>query len=167
MNGGLANYRPYPTADGKFVFFGPIEPHLLSRFLQLIHRTDLIESFRQQPDFAAGQLTEIFRSQTQAHWQQLGEANDICLTPVLNLEEALQHPQIQALGLAQPLPHPDFGPRALPVFPAGFGPDSTLPQRPMVAPEIGSHSRTICCDLLNVSADTYAKWLAVGVVAEP
>lgn len=164
MNGGLPQYHPYPTADGRFVFFGPIEPHLFSRFLQLIGRMDLLELARRAPEETISALAEIFRGRSMDEWEAFGIENDVCLTPVLNLKEAMDHPQNQALGVAQQVVHPEFGGMVFPAFPAGFGKESAMPERPVLSPEIGSHSRKICCDLLGFSADQFNEWVAAGII---
>ncbi len=43
-------------------------------------------------------MAALFASQPRAHWQRLLEGSDVCFAPVLGLDEAAAHPQLQARG---------------------------------------------------------------------
>lgn len=46
-------------------------------------------------------LAAVFRTRPRDAWVELLEGADACTTPVLTLEEALAHPQVEARGMAQ------------------------------------------------------------------
>lgn len=166
MNGGLGQYQSYKTADGKFVFLGTLEPHLFGRFLLAIQRPDLIPLLSDHPELTVQTLGEIFLSRSQKEWQDLGENMDICLTPVLTLDESIAHPHIQQLGLMQTVEHPEFGRYEMPVFPAGFGPKSTMPERPKRSPQTGGNTTEICRDLLVMDEISIAQGIASGLLIQ-
>ena len=49
------------------------------------------------PDMRAV-LAGAVAQRTRDHWQQIFEATDACVTPVLSLSEAMDHPQALARG---------------------------------------------------------------------
>jgi crotonobetainyl-CoA:carnitine CoA-transferase CaiB-like acyl-CoA transferase len=46
-----------------------------------------------------GELETLFASRTQAEWSILFAGVDCCVTPVLSVAEALEHPQFVARGM--------------------------------------------------------------------
>ncbi|BBI67330.1 hypothetical protein PKHYL_15210 [Psychrobacter sp. KH172YL61] len=47
---------------------------------------------RPESQIATKTMAEKFASQTLEHWQGVFAATDVCVTPVLNLQEAKAHP---------------------------------------------------------------------------
>ena len=45
------------------------------------------------------ELAELFSSRPLAHWQPRFAAADCCVTPVLRMDEAIEHPQVLARGM--------------------------------------------------------------------
>jgi alpha-methylacyl-CoA racemase len=120
LDGGAPFYRTYACADGKFVAIGPIESQF---YAVLRERLDLHDSiFASQNEKAnwpamRARLAEIFASRSRDEWVSLFEGSDGCLTPVLDLAEAPNHPHFAArhtfqtdanTGSAQPAPAPRF-----------------------------------------------------------
>jgi len=89
LTGGLACYRIYATADGRWLTVGALEPVFFARLCELLGRPDLAE--RQydgaQEELAAG-LTAIFASRPLADWLALFDGEDVCVAPVATLAEA-------------------------------------------------------------------------------
>jgi alpha-methylacyl-CoA racemase len=119
LDSGAPYYDAYECADGEYVTIGAIEPQF---YAELRRRCgiDRDETFDQQNDRAAwpemkARLTELFRTRTRAQWCELLEGTDACFAPVLNMREALDHPQMQArgtfveaYGVTQAAPAPRF-----------------------------------------------------------
>lgn len=85
-------YNIYKCKDGRFLTVGTIEPKFWARFCNFMDRPDLID---RQYDFAHGkELQELLANKiaekTQAEWLELIGEEEICVTPVCSLEEALQ-----------------------------------------------------------------------------
>ena len=59
-------------------------------------------------------LEDIFAGQTRDHWSALFDNTDACITPVLNYQEALAHPQNTARQshiIDRSISHPNRAPR--------------------------------------------------------
>lgn len=126
LDGGAPFYGTYLTADDQYVSIGSIEPQF---FALVCERMDIPQALRsaqydtQQWPALREAFGSIFRTRTRAAWVELLEGTDACFAPVLNLEEAAQHPHNQARqalqeidGVLQPAPAPRFSrtPSAIP-----------------------------------------------------
>lgn len=118
VDGGAPFYRSYPTKDGKFVAVGAIEPHFYVNLLKVIGIAG--ESLPDQNDRAAWpemreRFEKIFAMRTRDEWVAAAAGRDACLAPVLTIDEAPEHPQMQVRevyamfdGLRHPSPAPRF-----------------------------------------------------------
>jgi alpha-methylacyl-CoA racemase len=115
---GAPFYEVYECADGKYVSIGPIERKF---YLQLLERIGVdAKDLGNQADEhdwpkAKEVLGSVFRSKTRAEWTALLEGTDACFAPVLDLDEAYEHPHLKArgtyvdvAGVMQPAPAPRF-----------------------------------------------------------
>lgn len=106
LGGAAPYYRCYACADGREIAVGPLEPQF---YRELLERSDAPEHLyegREEPVNWARQgecLAELFATRTQAEWCALLEGSDACFAPVLTLDEAPQHPHLQARGVYQEL----------------------------------------------------------------
>ena len=96
LSGGYACYNIYPTADGKYVSLGALEDKFWITFCRLIGREELIA---QQMDitvqpFMIRELNELFRQKTQEEWVDFFGGADLCFSPVNDLSQAIQNPQL-------------------------------------------------------------------------
>ncbi|MES0875224.1 CaiB/BaiF CoA-transferase family protein [Sinimarinibacterium sp. HSW-8] len=118
LDGGAHFYDCYACADGKFVAFGALEPHFFKLFCEKVGLTDIDIDQHLNPKRWATlkpRLAELFRSKTRDEWCALLEGTDCCFAPVLDWDEAVQHPHNQARrtyididGVTQPAPAPRF-----------------------------------------------------------
>ncbi len=102
LAGAAPHYRCYTCADGRDIAIGPLEPQFLGELAQRIQAPDNLLQDVRDPDRWAAQgehLAALFASRTQADWCELLEGTDACFAPVLTLEEAAQHPHMQARGV--------------------------------------------------------------------
>jgi alpha-methylacyl-CoA racemase len=118
VDGGAPFYRSYATRDGKFVAVGAIEPHFYANLLKVIGIDS--ENLPDQNDRAAWpemreRFAKIFATQTRDEWVTAAAGRDACLAPVLTIDEAPGHPQMQVRdvyadfdGLRHPSPAPRF-----------------------------------------------------------
>ena len=99
LRGLLPNYNVYQTKDRKFIAVGSIETKFKRKLLEKLGwaGTDETEdSTTSQPtaydDELYAFLKGTFRNKTLNEWMdELGELN-VCISPVLSVEEALSHP---------------------------------------------------------------------------
>ena len=100
LGGALPCYRLYQTADHRYMAVGALELkfwHGLCEVLELptlkaIHWQLGIMPSNAESQAAINTLTEKFATQTLEHWQRVFAETDVCVTPVLNLQEAKVHP---------------------------------------------------------------------------
>jgi alpha-methylacyl-CoA racemase len=99
MLGGAAHfYRCYECADGREISVGAIEPQFYAELVEKAGAHDLAEG-QMNPanwDDYTAKLAALFRTRTQAEWVELLEGTDACFAPVLDLEEAREHPHMKA-----------------------------------------------------------------------
>ncbi|VWB11259.1 carnitine dehydratase [Burkholderia lata] len=115
---GAHCYEVYACADGKYVSVGPIESKFYRLLLEHLDLQDhpLLQAQmdRAQWPQAKQVLAEKFRERTRDEWaQRLGHL-DVCVAPVLDFDEAPNHPHAQARGMFVDLDgvtHPAPGPR--------------------------------------------------------
>jgi alpha-methylacyl-CoA racemase len=144
LGGGAHYYNVYETQDGKSLAVAPIEPQFYVPFLEKLGLTDDQWHRAGYPahDHATldqawpalkNQLAVIFRSQSRDHWCDLFAGSDVCVTPVLTLQEATDHPHnrareavIEVGGIMQNAPAPRFSrtPPAVPRAPHAAGADT-------------------------------------------
>jgi alpha-methylacyl-CoA racemase len=90
LTGGLACYRIYATADGRWLTVGALEERFFVRLCELLGREDLAPR-QYEPDAQealATELAELFAAKPLAAWLALFEGEDVCAGPVATLEEA-------------------------------------------------------------------------------
>jgi alpha-methylacyl-CoA racemase len=99
LDGGAPWYDTYETRDGLYLAVGAIE----SKFFQeLAHGIGLDEEdVKRQHDrehwpALRAKMAAIFKNRTRAEWCTILEGTDSCVTPVLTLDEAPEHPHVSA-----------------------------------------------------------------------
>ncbi|WP_439514523.1 CaiB/BaiF CoA transferase family protein [Oceanibaculum nanhaiense] len=162
LDSGAPHYEVYECADGKYVAVAPIEAKFRRELLQRIGFDPAVfpdvEDSATWP--AAKQLLAArFREKNRADWCALLEGTDSCFAPVLDIDEAPQHPHNQAReafpiigGIAQPAPAPRFSRTAPP-----------LPAAPVAA---GADTRAVLTGW-NIDAARIEALFACGAVGSP
>ncbi|MGO8956013.1 MAG: CaiB/BaiF CoA transferase family protein [Streptosporangiaceae bacterium] len=119
LDGGAPFYDTYQTADGEYMAVGALEPQFYAALLDGLGLTGA--GLPGQHDRAGWPslrqaFTAKFASRNRADWEQVFAGTDACVSPVLSIAEAPQHPQAAARsafvdvdGLLQPAPAPRFG----------------------------------------------------------
>jgi len=127
LDGGAPFYRCYETADNKYMAVGCIEPQFFALMLEITGIST--EAYGNQNDKKMwpkqhALLETVFASKTRDEWAALFNDTDACVSPVLNLEEAQEHPHNKARNShfkTGPMVHPHPAPRfsgKQPVYPA-------------------------------------------------
>lgn len=118
LDGGAHFYDTYACADGKFIAIGAIEPQFYAELRQRCGIDDPL--FDGQLDAARWPLlklriADVFRTRTRDEWCDILEGTDACFAPVLDWDEAAEHPHNKARGtyvtpggVLQPAPAPRF-----------------------------------------------------------
>lgn len=100
--GRLPCYGVYETGDGRHLALGAIEPHFWQHFCMAAERPDLIAQGWAMGDDAApakAAIAALIKSRALAEWSALLEDVDGCATPVLRLDEVIEHPNTRARGM--------------------------------------------------------------------
>ena len=139
LDGGAFFYDTYACADGRHVAVGAIEPQFYALLREKCGIADdpLFDAQldRQAWPLLKLRLAEVFRTRTRDEWCALLEGTDACFAPVLDWDEAPQHPHNQARGtyldldgVMQPAPAPRFDrtPSATPHVAAAGSVDAVL-----------------------------------------
>lgn len=91
LTGGLACYRIYETADGRWLTVAALEPKFWSRLCELIGRPELVaRHFDDDQETLAAELGGVFGGRPLAEWLALFEGEDAMTGPVWTLEEAAE-----------------------------------------------------------------------------
>ncbi|MET8334203.1 CaiB/BaiF CoA-transferase family protein [Streptosporangium canum] len=114
LDTGAPMYDTYETADGKFLAVGALEPQFWTEMVTLMGLGDLPDrGDRSQWPALRERLAEAFRSRTRAEWEAVFEGSDACVSPVLDMAEAADHPHnrargafVEVGGVRQPAPAP-------------------------------------------------------------
>jgi alpha-methylacyl-CoA racemase len=161
VDGGAPFYRSYATKDGRFIAVGAIEPHFYANLVKVMGLDD--EHLPDQNDRSTWpqmreRFTKIFATRTRDDWVVVAAGRDACLAPVLTIDEAPGHPQMQArevYAMFDGLRHPSPAPR--------FSRTPSELRRPTPAP--GRDSRQALADW-GVPLDQVAALEAAGAMAQ-
>jgi len=118
LDGGAPYYTTYATRDGRYMAVGAIEPKFFSILLAALDlKQDEIPPQNDRarwPELRAI-LAERFLQRTRKEWETHFNDKDACVSPVLSLHEAPQHPhnaaraQMHLIGnIEHPAPAPRF-----------------------------------------------------------
>ena len=116
IDSGAHFYDVYECADGKWISIAPVESKFYALMLQLVG-VDIETPQLQRAGWPAAKvkIAQRIRTKTRDEWTQLLEGTDMCFAPVLDLDEAIDHPHMKARGIfvdiageVQPGPAPRF-----------------------------------------------------------
>ncbi len=117
LDGAAPFYRCYACADGGHVAVGSLEPQF---FAQLLAGLGIPDTRFEQYNRAHWPAMEAlfaakFASQSRDHWEQHFAGTDACVSPVLSMRQAMQHPAntarsvfVERDGVTQATPAPRF-----------------------------------------------------------
>jgi len=164
LAGMLPCYGAYRCADGGYVSLGGLEPWFWKKLVTRLGREDYNELQYAVGESAEGvrrDLQAIFLGKTRDEWIRLFEGEDVCISPVLSLDEAMSHPNTVArrmvVDVGSPLEgtEPQLG---LPIKIAGE--EERAPGR---APRLGEHDDEILAGL-GYTKERIADLRARGVI---
>jgi crotonobetainyl-CoA:carnitine CoA-transferase CaiB-like acyl-CoA transferase len=127
LTGGEACYNTYRCADGRDLAVGSLEAKFWDALCDAIGHPKLkpYHWSRGQIPGDAGALEaiammqELIATRTQAAWLHLLAEVDCCVTPILTVAEALEHPLFKARGMVESVSG-EAGTSTLPAFPIRF-----------------------------------------------
>ena len=115
LDGGAPFYDTYACADGKFVAIAAIEPQFFALLASKLGIDAGSHTDRATWPAMRTQLTALFLTQPRQYWCERLEGTDACFAPVLDWDEAPEHPHnvargtfVELDGVRQPAPTPRF-----------------------------------------------------------
>ena len=99
LSGGLVNYNVYECADGKWVALGALELKFWRNFCAWANRPDWIRNHEMELAthiFPGEEVADLFKTRTQAAWIQAAENHEICLSPIVEIDELEAQEQLLA-----------------------------------------------------------------------
>lgn len=159
LDSGAPWYDTYTTSDGAHMAVGAIEPHFYATLLEGLG----LDPAELPDQYDSGRWPELrqrfgerFAEHTQTEWTKVFDGTDACVSPVLQLASAAQHPHnaargtfIDVGGIIQPAPAPRFG--------------RTTAPHPTPPPRYGADT-DLLLDELGIDLTTVAELRARGVV---
>lgn len=97
MPGNYACYNIYRTKDDKHLSLGAVEAKSWKEFCVMVDRSEYISlqvDIGRQEEIYQG-IQEVFLTQTRDEWEEFFAGHNVQLTPVLELDEVANHPQMQ------------------------------------------------------------------------
>jgi alpha-methylacyl-CoA racemase len=160
LNGGLACYGVYATADGRYLSVGALEPKFWLAFNEAIGRKGDLAELVGGPDVqerVRSEIAALLGARPLAEWLARFEGKDVCCEPILELDELASNPQHAARRVFFEVDDPKVGQVRQVRTPLG------VPEAKHVAPALGEHSREVLAEH-GFAEDEIASLVAAKVV---
>jgi crotonobetainyl-CoA:carnitine CoA-transferase CaiB-like acyl-CoA transferase len=162
--GGYACFNVYPTADGRYLSLGCLEPHFWENFCRAVGRESLITEQWAEPqrqDVMIAEIQSILGTRPLEEWLRIFDPEKICVAPVNTFEEALEDPHIRhrETWFSGELPGGGKVPQA--ALPVRLG--ESRPGWRFHPPQHGEHTREIL-QSLGIDAGTFDELRDLGVI---
>ncbi len=112
LSGGMANYNLYKCKDEKWIALGSLEPKFWQGVCVLIGKPEWMPRMMQVPEMVEAlkkDLQEIFITKSRDEWVAAAETLDICLTPILELDEVEKNIHLNEREMFFEVEHLDYG----------------------------------------------------------
>lgn len=170
LDGGAPFYATYRCSDDRFVAVGAIEPRFFRALvIGLGLSEDVVDMQHDRARWVELRaiLAERFRSRPRDAWADLFARSDACVTPVLDLAEAVTHPHHRArrtfdVRLSGPLPEGIGGAQMPSPVPRMSRTPGSVRRG---APAAGAHTREVLTEA-GLDGSVIDGLLAAGVVAQ-
>jgi alpha-methylacyl-CoA racemase len=112
LSGRIPNYNIYKVQGGRFVFLGTLEERFFKVFLRQIGKDSLLEDIPLTEEHYQRWkeiLTHFFAGQNFESLKPLFKNTECCLTPIKNIAEVLEDPELIQRKLIFEMEHPEYG----------------------------------------------------------
>ncbi|MEK9722714.1 MAG: CoA transferase [Rhodospirillaceae bacterium] len=165
----LLPYGAYATTDGH-VIVACLTEDFWHNMARAIGRADLLDDPRfatydkrlANRDALEDIVVPILKSRTTAEWVERLEEHDVPHAPILDVAEALEHPNTQARGMIGSVAHPEIGDLDVVANPILYDGMGRLPMTP--PPDLGADTDAVLSELLDLDANAVAALRQRGVV---
>ncbi|NHI91155.1 MAG: CoA transferase [Candidatus Lokiarchaeota archaeon] len=147
LTGGHPGYNIYKTKDGKFISLCALEPKFWENLFNHFKKSEYLnqESIIEKKEEIYSFLKEIFLKKTRDEWIKELKDLEVCICPVLQLNEVMNHPQIKIRKIFKEFDHPNFGKQIQILSPINLS--ETPIQIRNKAPFLGENSEEILLEL--------------------
>ena len=166
LTGERPCYSVYATGDGKYMAVGALEAKFWARMCDTLEQPQWKARYSDkgaQAEQLRQEVAALFASQPQSHWRDLFDDSDCCVTPILTLEEAFDHPQLLAREMVQVLTNQAGQKLRCPAPAIAYASDGQKHIIQQPGPAQGQHSRAILAEL-NYTRNDIQQWLDQGVL---
>ena len=164
LNGG-SFYDYYRSRDGRWLSVGSLEPAFMQQLCSALGRPELaakgLSPKPAEQQVLKNELKAEFEKHDFAQLCELFAGVDACVEPVLNLAEAVQHPQLQARKLVTQVPRGDGSAQAQMACPLKFS--EGLPEPRHIGAVLGQHTDQVLGEL-GMSAERIAELRRAKVI---
>jgi alpha-methylacyl-CoA racemase len=123
LDTGSWYYDVFETSDGSYISLGSLEPQFFAEMIRITGLADDVDGGGPIPPqgdrstwpAAKERLSALIKTKSRDEWCALMEGTDVCFAPVLDLDEAPEHPHhrlrgtfVEVDGVVQPAPAPRF-----------------------------------------------------------
>ncbi len=148
LNGG-SFYDYYRSRDGRWLSVGSLEPAFMKQLCTALGLEELAGLGLSPQPAHQKQLKDALKVEFEKHdfaeLRMLFAGLDACVEPVLNLGEALHHPQLQARELVADVPRGDGSSQAQMACPLKFS--QGLPEPRHIGAALGQHTDQVLGEL--------------------
>lgn len=149
LNGGTF-YDYYKTKDGRYFSVGSLEPHFRKLLCEALDIPELIQSTFNDSTYTQKRFKEAvkdaFLTKTFDEWLEVFDEDfHGCVEPVLNFEEACNHPQLQSRNMIVDVPNRDGSVQKQIGTAIKF--DGVEPTYKFVGARVGEHTNEILNEL--------------------
>lgn len=143
LNGG-SHYNYYRTADGRYLSVSSLEPQFWRGFCDAIERPTWVDRLSEPMPPLIADIASVIETRTLAEWVAVFQPLDVCVEPVLNLEEVAAHPHTQYRQMVVEVPG-EGGPVRQFANPLKFS--ATAAHYPYYGVAAGQHNREVLGEL--------------------
>lgn len=162
LQGATPCYNIYEAADG-FMAVGALEHKFWRRLCEVMGKPEYADH-----QFSLGRFDEIFawlrnefKSKTRAEWMEIFAGEDACVSPVLDMAEMMEDPQVKQRRMVFEVDDGKLG--AMKTLGIPFKFSGTPGEIRRSAPDLGEHTEEVL-DMLGCSPEEIGRLKAEGVV---
>ncbi len=159
------NYHVYETKDGRYLALGALEENFWRQFCETVGHPEWISRYGDEMAMCAPDLLDeirrLFLSRTRDEWMEIFKGRDVCLSPVLSLDEVMTDRHVRSRGVItwRFLPNGKKIPQIrFPVWVSGSGTQA------LEAPALGQHTGQLFMDELKLSSSEIETLKREGVI---